>query len=153
MHPTVEGLHKLSISVPIVVGAGLTGNSTPVLDQPARLEINNFVKNNPGVHFRGICDGLALSIGVVQYHLDVLERVGLITCHTDGQSKRYFENGFFTKTDMTLISLVKHETTAKILTILSQKGSTFHKDIAQNLSVSFQALTWQMNQLKKNWTN
>lgn len=137
----VDGLHKLAVSVPMVVGAGLHGNSTPTLNQPTRLEINNFIKSNPGVHFRGICHGLALSVGVVQYHLDVLERAGLITYHTDGQNKRYFENGSFTKTDMRLISLIKHETTAKILTILSQNGSGFHKYLARSLGVSSQALT------------
>lgn len=145
----VDGLHKLAVSVPFAVGAGLNGNSTPILDQPTRLEINNFIKSNPGVHFRGICDGLSLSIGVVQYHLEVLERAGVITCHMDGQNKRFFLSGAFTKTDMTLISLAKHETTAKILTILSQDSSALHRDIAHTLGVTSQALTWQMNQLKK----
>jgi predicted transcriptional regulator len=50
---------------------------------------------------------------------------------------------------MRLISLFKHETTAKILTILLQNGSAFHRDMAHSLGVSSQALTWQMNQLKK----
>jgi hypothetical protein len=40
----VDGLHKLAVSVPIVVGASLHGNSTPLLDQPTRLEISNFIK-------------------------------------------------------------------------------------------------------------
>lgn len=145
----VDGLHKIAVAVPFVLGAGLNGNSTSILDQPTRLEIYNFIKNNPGIHFRGICDRLSLSVGVVQYHLDVLERAGIITCQVDGQNKRFFENGAFAKADMTLISLVKHETTAKILKILLQNGSTFHKDIARDLGVSSQALTWQMNQLKK----
>jgi predicted transcriptional regulator len=50
---------------------------------------------------------------------------------------------------MKLISLVRHETTGKILTILSQNPSALHRDIAQSLGVSSQALSWQMNQLKK----
>ena len=145
----VDSLRQLTVSVPIVIGAGLHNNATPLLDQPTRLEINNFIKNNPGIHFRGICDGLELSVGVVQYHLGVLEQASLITSYADGQNKRYFENGNFTTKDMTLISLIRHETAAKILVILSQNESVFHKDIAHNLGVSSQALTWQMNQLKK----
>jgi predicted transcriptional regulator len=50
---------------------------------------------------------------------------------------------------MKLISLVRHDTTAKILTTLSQNSSALHKDIARSVGVSSQALTWQMNQLKK----
>jgi len=144
----VDNLHQLTFSVPIVLGASLHSNSTPPLNQPTRIEINNFIKSNPGVHFRGICDSLGLSVGVVQYHIGVLERAGFITGYTDGQNKRFFEHTF-TQTDMKLISLVRHETTAKILTTLSQNGSTLHKDIARSLGVSSQALTWQMNQLKK----
>jgi len=145
----VDNLHQLTVSVPIVLGASLHSNSTPPLNQQTRIEINNFIKSNPGVHFRGICDSLGLSVGVVQYHLSVLERAGFITSYTDGQNKRYFEHSAFTQTDMKLISLVRHETTAKILTTLSQNGSALHKDIARSGGVSSQALTWQMNQLKK----
>ena len=145
----VDNLQHLTVSVPIMIGASLHSNSTPLLDQPTRLEINNFIKSNPGVHFRGICDGLGLSVGVVQYHLSVLERAGFITGYTDGQNKRYFEASVFTQTDMKLISLVRHESVAKILTILSENNSALHRDIACSLGVSSQALTWQMNQLKK----
>ena len=145
----VNNLHQLSVSIPIVLGASLHSNSTQPLDQPTRLEIYNFVKSNPGVHFRGICDRLDLSVGVVQYHLSILEHAGFITVYTDGQNKRYFEHNAFTKTEVKLISLMRHETTAKILTTLSQNSSALHKDIARSLDVSSQALTWQMNQLKK----
>ncbi len=144
-----DNLQRLTVSVPIVIGASLHSNSTPLLDQPTRLEINNFIKNNPGVHFRGICDGLGLSVGVVQYHLGVLEQAGFITSFSDGQNKRCFEANVYTQSDMRLISLVRHETTAKILAVLSENGSALHRDIACSLGVSSQALTWQMNQLKQ----
>ena len=101
------------------------------------------------MHFRGICDALGLSVGVVQYHLSVLEHAGLISAYSDGQNKRYFEADVFTQSDMNLISLVRHETAAKILTILSQSPSALHRDIACSLGISSQALSWQMNQLKK----
>jgi len=144
-----NNLQRLTASVPIVVGAGLHGNSTLPLDQPTRLEINDFIKTHPGVHFRGICDGLGLSVGVVQYHLSVLEHAGIVMGHSDGQNKRFFETDAFAQSDMKLISLVRHETTGKILTILSQNPSALHRDIAQSLGISSQALSWQMNQLKK----
>ena len=141
-------LRQLSASAPVVLGASLHSNATQPLDQSTRLEIYSYIKENPGVHFRGISESLDLSVGVVQYHLGVLEHAALITAHFDGQYKRFFERGVFTETDITLISLVRHETTAKILTILAQ-SSAYHKDIAHCLGISTQALTWQMNQLKK----
>ena len=145
----VDSLKQLTASVPFWLGASFHSNGTHPLEQPTRLEIYDFVKSNPGVHFRGICGGLGLSVGVVQYHLSVLEGVNLIRAYADGQNKRYFENSAFTQKDMKLISLIRHETTAKILTVLAQDGSAFHKNIARDLGVSSQALTWQMNQLRK----
>jgi predicted transcriptional regulator len=144
-----SNLEQITASVPIVLGASLHGNCAQPLDQATRMQIHTYIKNNPGVHFRGICDALGLSVGVVQYHLSVLERAGLITACADGQNKRYFENNVYTKTDMQLISLMRHGTTAKILTLLAQEGSALHRDIASCLGISSQALTWQMNQLKK----
>ncbi len=144
-----DNLQRLTVSVPIVLGAGLNSNSSSPLNQPTRLEINDFIKSNPGMHFRGICDGLGLSVGVVQYHLSVLEHAGFITSFCNGQNKRYFEANVFTDADMKLISLVRHETTGKILAILSENNSVLHRDIASSLGVSSQALSWQMNQLKK----
>jgi len=146
----INNLHpQLTATVPLMVGASLHSNQTQSLDQPTRLEIYSFIQSNPGVHFRGICGSLGLSVGVVQYHLAVLEKAGYITTYSDGQNKRYFEQNAYTQAEMKLISLARHETSGKILTILAQNGSALHKDIARGLGISSQALSWQINQLEK----
>ncbi len=143
-----DSSQRLAYSVPLVVTAGLQGNSS-LLNQPTRLEIYTFVKNNPGVHFRGVCSSMNLPLGVVQYHLGVLERAGLVKVYSDGQLKRYFESNTYTVKEVKLISLLRHATAGKILAVLSQNTGVLHKDLACNLRVSPQALSWQMNQLKK----
>ncbi|MCJ7721696.1 hypothetical protein MUO98_04750 [Candidatus Bathyarchaeota archaeon] len=35
----------------------------PLLNQSTRLQVYSFVEANPGVHFRGVCSGLSMSIG------------------------------------------------------------------------------------------
>lgn len=141
-------LQQLSASAPFILGTSLHSHSTQPLDQPTRLQIYNYIRENPGMHFRGICNDLGLSVGVVQYHLRVLEKAGLIDQHTDGQNVRYFEHNAFTRTDEKLISLIRHDTTGKILSLLSENGSVLHKNIANYLGISSQALSWQMNQIK-----
>jgi predicted transcriptional regulator len=145
----IDSLHEFSATVPIAVGAGLHGNTSPPLQQPTRLEIYNCIKEHQGIHFRGICQTLELQVGVVQYHLGVLEHAGLINSVSDGQNKRYFEHSIFNKTDVTLVSLMRHDTTARILTCLAQNDTMLHRDIASHLGVSSQALSWQMKQLKQ----
>jgi predicted transcriptional regulator len=101
------------------------------------------------MHFRGICEGLGLSVGVVQYHIYTLERGGYLVSFNDGQNKRFFQTGEFSQQEMKLISLARHPTANQILTMLTETSTMLHRDIASNLGVSSQALTWQMNQLKK----
>lgn len=147
--PTQDGnSHRFVFSVSLVLGAGLHNNSDS-LNQPTRLEIYNYVKNNPGIHFRGICNNLDLSIGLVQYHLNVLKHAGLLSVYNDGQCRRYFESNAYAITDVKMISLLRHDTTRKILTVLSQNSRILHKNLAQTVGLSSQALTWQMNQLKQ----
>jgi predicted transcriptional regulator len=145
--PHVDSAQKLTLSVPTVLVVGLQGNTTP-LNQPTRNEIYMYVKANPGVHFRGVCNDLGVSVGVVQYHLAVLVHAGLLTVQGDGQNKRYFLSNTYSSAQVKLISLLRHETAGKIVSVLAQEGSILHRDLARHIGISSQALTWQMNQLK-----
>jgi len=145
--PHVDGAQKLTLSVPVVLAAGLQGNANP-FNQPTRNEIYMYVKANLGVHFRGVCNALGVSVGVAQYHLAVLVHAGLLTVQSDGQNKRYFPSNTYSSAQVKLISLLRHETTGKILSVLSQEDSILHRDMARHIGISSQALTWQMNQLK-----
>lgn len=144
----VDNAQPLIISAPLILGVGFHEDSR-LLNQSTRIEIYNFVKNNPGIHFRGVCDNLGLPVGVVQYHLGLLTRAGLLLVHRDGQFKRYFEIMRFGETEMKIISLLRHETVRRILAVLSERDSVFHKDLAFKLDISSQALTWQINRLRK----
>jgi predicted transcriptional regulator len=139
--------NRLFFSATLMLGAGLHDNSGS-LNQTTRIEIYNYVKSNPGVHFRGICRNLGLSVGVVQYHLGFLRSGGLLSVFNDGQYRRYFESSVYTERDAKLISLLRHDQPRRILAMLFQNGPTLHKDLTRELCISSQALTWQMGQLK-----
>lgn len=121
----------------------------PPLNQSTRTEIYNFIKNNPGTQFRGICNSLNLSIGVAQYHLGLLTKARLISTFRDGRYKRYFKSNKFTKREMTIISLLRHRTAGRILSILLERHYSSHNELASKLSITSQALTWQINRLEK----
>ena len=120
-----------------------------LLNQTTRVQIYNFIKNNPGINFRGICNSLTLPIGVVQYHLAVLMKGGLISNRRDGRNKRYFESKKFSSIEKKIISVLRQETAAKILAILHNDESASHGKLAQRLNISSQALTWHMKRLKE----
>jgi len=135
------------VSIPIIAGVDLDGGS---LNRSARGEIFDFVRDNPGVHFRGICRHLGLSIGVVQYHLGLLTSAGHLISRRERRYKRYFESGRFSETDIEVISALRNGTARKIITILLGEPNLRHADLASLLDISSQALTWQIKRLKAN---
>jgi len=114
-----------------------------------RTQIYNFVKDNPGLQFRGICTSLSLPVGLAQYHLGVLVKAGLVSFVRDGRYKRYFLSKKFSKKEMMMISLMRHKTVKKILEALLNKKQVSHGELAYEVSITSQALTWQMKSLKK----
>ena len=123
-------------------------DKSPLLNQSTRLQVYSFVEANPGVHFRGICSGLSIPIGVAQYHLGILTKTGLISFFQDGRYKRYFRSRNFRKKQMQVISVLRHKTAGKILRILAENKQLAHHDLASKLEISSQALSWQMSRLK-----
>jgi len=149
--PTDSNVHDAKaflFPVPLIIGVNF--NEKPsLLNQSTRMSIYDFVKINPGTHFRDLCNYLGLPVGVVQYHVGILVRSGLLSVRRDGRYKRYFENRRFTEAEMKVISILRHETAGKILALLMEKKALSHKDLATQLKISSQALTWQINHLKK----
>jgi predicted transcriptional regulator len=120
-----------------------------VFNNSTRAEIYDFIEANPGVQFRGICDQLGLSIGLAEFHLGVLKKAGLISFIRDGRYKRFFESKRFSKKEMEIISMLRHDTTRIILKTLLEVKKISHGKLACQLSITSQGLTWQMNHLTK----
>jgi len=127
----------------------LNVNVAPVFSNSTRVEIYDFIKDNPGVQFRGICNQLGLSIGLAEFHLGVLKKAGLISFIRDGRYKRFFESKRFSRKEMEIISLLRHDTTRSILKTMLEGKNLSHGELASQLSITSQGLTWQINRLKK----
>ncbi len=121
----------------------LTNNST------TRLAVYNFIADNPGVQFRGICTGLSIAIGTAEFHLGVLKKAGLISFVRDGKYKRFFTSKKFSIKEMRLISLLRHETTKEIIKKIIAENAVSHGKLASHLSITSQGLTWQINRLRE----
>ncbi|MFB3888899.1 MAG: winged helix-turn-helix transcriptional regulator [Candidatus Bathyarchaeia archaeon] len=123
-------------------GATLSCNSN-------RTEIYGFIRANPGLQFRAICSGLGLSIGVVQFHLKLLEKAGLVDSVRRGRYKRFFAAGAFSRKQMETIAALRLSTVRDILRTLLERKRVSHRDLAIEVCVSSQGLTWQMNRLSE----
>ncbi len=147
--PKVNVEEATAFSAFSIFGAEGQRGASVLLNQTTRMTIYNFVKYNPGTHFRALSNSLNMPIGVLQYHLGLLVNGGLVSTFRDGRYKRYFESKRFTETEMRVISILRHQTSGKILLSLLEKPQMTHKELATNLNISSQALSWQMNRLKE----
>jgi predicted transcriptional regulator len=118
------------------------------LNNYTRGQIFDFVNQNPGVQFRAVCAALCLPVGLAEYHLGILVKAGLVSFVRDGRYKRFFVSKRFSKRDMALICLLRHKTTKKIIETLLFKRELSHGKLADEVSITSQALTWQMKTLK-----
>jgi len=128
-------------------GANFTANIQAPFNNSTRTQIYNYIEDNPGVQFRGICSALSLPVGLAQYHLGVLVKTGLVSFIRDGKYKRFFLSKKFSRKQMLTISLLRHKTARKILEALLNKKHLSHCELASEISITSQALTWQMKSL------
>jgi len=123
--------------------------ASALLNHTTRMMVFNFIKDNPGLHFRAISDCLKMPIGVLQYHLGILVGHGLISAYPDGGYKRYYESKKFSEAEMKTISTLRHKVSGTILVALLKRPQMTHKDLARQINMSSQALSWQMNRLTR----
>jgi predicted transcriptional regulator len=119
------------------------------LNNGTRTQIYNYIEGNPGVQFRGVCAGLCIPVGLAQYHLGVLVKTGLVSFIRDGRYKRFFPSKKFSRKAMLTISLLRHERAKRILEALLDKKQLSHGELAGEVSITSQALTWQMKRVGK----
>lgn len=111
-------------------------------------QIYSYIDENPGIQFRAICTGLCLPVGLVQYYLAGLTKAGLVSYIRDGKFKRFFISKRFSKREISAISLLRHKTAKKIVEALLRKKQLSHGKLAYEVSLTSQALTWQMNSMR-----
>jgi len=134
-------------SLPRVASGSIVGQL--ILNSSTRLTIYNYVSGSPGVHFRGVCSGLGLPVGVVQYHLNRLTSQGLLTSRKDRRYRRYFEARRFSMEEMEVISTLRSETTRRAVSTILESPRISHGALASTLGISSQGLTWLMRRLKE----
>ena len=150
---TFELLVATTFTMQLPTGSVLGSNGAEypasAFNNSTRAEVYNCIRDNPGVQFRGICNQLGISMGLAEFHLGVLKKAGLISFFRDGKYKRFFVTKKFSQKKMRLISLLRHDTVKNIIKTILGEGQVAHGRLANQLSITSQAVTWQMTRLKK----
>ena len=133
-----------------------------VLEQGTRNTIYELIEKNPGLHFRKICRILDKKMGVVQYHIGVLEKIGLVRAIRDGRYKCFFasnqeEDSNVSPDDRdpkrqmlreTIITSLRRKTPNTLITYLAREKIASHQSLSTVAKVSPQAITFHTQRLQ-----
>jgi DNA-binding MarR family transcriptional regulator len=116
------------------------GKNNNLLENNIRKRIYEYIKENPGIHYRAILNDLELPMGVLTYHLERLSKDEYITSAPDGKYRRYYikgsENNF-----QNHISDIQ----GSILKIIRENQGISQSQIADKLKVSRKVINYHIN--------
>ncbi|MEA3201045.1 MAG: hypothetical protein QOE90_2473 [Thermoplasmata archaeon] len=119
----------------------------PSLSQGPRADIYRTVARVPGAHLRGIERMTGLPLGQVLYHLDRLERMGLVTSARDWGFRRYFLAWEIDRREKKVLGALRHEVPRRVLLALLEREPQAHKDLQAAAGVAGSTLSFHLQRL------
>jgi DNA-binding MarR family transcriptional regulator/5-hydroxyisourate hydrolase-like protein (transthyretin family) len=111
-----------------------------LLRHAVRKRIHEYVTENPGAHYRGILDDLELSMGVLTYHLNRLEKAEYLKSRQDGMYRRFYVTGRRTEARFFL----SHIQLSIVTTIRENQGISQSK-IAERINVTRKVVNYHVS--------
>ena len=145
---TLSPYERFSIS-PKCQGAlqSASAANTVQLEDSRRAQILEFIKANPGAHLRGIKRELNLAMGVLQYHLQRLEKDQAIISHRRGLYKRFYKRLDFEVEEQEILGVLFQETERDLLLYLLKTPDATQKELSEFARISASSTSWHMKRL------
>jgi predicted transcriptional regulator len=112
-------------------------------------KIYEAIDNNPGIHFRELSRITNIQIGVLEYHLDRLEKSELIISKIDGKYRRYYASNTHSPEERYLLGILRQDIPRKIVIIILEKKLVSAKDINKELKLTNASLAYYLKKLLK----
>ena len=116
-------------------------------DQDNTEKILQFIEHNPGCHLRQIKRELSISMGTLQYHLNLLEKNGKITSDKHSLHRHYFRVGLFLENEKNLLKILNKETERDILMFIIEHKNPTQMEIAGAIQISAPSVNWHIGNL------
>jgi predicted transcriptional regulator len=116
-------------------------------DSQTRSKIHDYIKQNPGVHFRGISKKLGLAMGQIQHHLSVLENAGKIKSRKINFRRHYYPAEILDEEHEVILAFLTNETVRDILLFLIEHPDSTQIEIANFKGFATPTINWHMSRL------
>lgn len=117
-----------------------------VTDGP-RADILACVSRVPGAHLRGIERMTGLPLGQVLYHLDRLERMGIVASSKDAGFRRYYVARDVGRGEKKYLAALRHEVPRRVVLALLERPGLSHKDLQALAGVAGSTLSFHLERL------
>ena len=106
-----------------------------------------FIQQNPGCHLREIKRELDMSMGTIQYHLNLLEKEGKVIFEKQYLYKNYYPVGLFKQNEKNILRVLKLETARDIIMYIIEKSNPTQTEIVEKLGLSAASISWNLARL------
>jgi predicted transcriptional regulator len=117
------------------------------LELENRRRIYRLVEKFPGIHLRDIQKRLDLSMGVLEYHLNYMEKEQLLSAESDGYRRSYFVRSGVQHGDKATLTLLRQEAPRRIIILILLKGRMTFREILDETKTSKSTLSFHMKKL------
>lgn len=112
-----------------------------------RKKLLDIVRNKPGIHFRKIQREADVAMGELEYHLQVLEKLGFVSKTTTKGYTRYYPAYELGTDDKRIMGQLRQEKLRDIVLFLLSSEKPTHKDIAKHFSLLKSTTSFYMDKL------
>lgn len=117
-----------------------------------RTKILETVTRFPGIHLRALEREAGLSSSLIVYHLEDLEREGLLLAEEINGYTRYFpgprsRGPHLDRADRALLGVMREKVPLELTLHLLERGALKHKDLAELLDLSKGTVTYHLKKL------
>lgn len=119
----------------------------PDVTEGPREQILACIQRLPGVHLRGIERDTNLPLGQVLYHLDRLERMGLVASARDAGFRRYFETEGVSRGEKPVLMALRHDVPRQLILALLETPGLAHKDLQALVGTAGSTLSFHLGRL------
>lgn len=119
----------------------------PDVTEGPRADILACVTRVPGAHLRGIERMTGLPLGQVLYHLDRLERMGLVASSKDQGFRRYYLAKDVGRGEKKYLAALRHQVPRRVVLLLLERPGLMHKDLQVAVGVAGSTLSFHLERL------
>lgn len=110
-------------------------------------KILKHIQENPGCQLRQIKRKLGISIGTVQYHLNILEKTGRIVSEKNNFQRCFFIAGLFKDNERNILRILNQDTARRILMYILERKHPTQTEIVENIKISAPSVNWHVKRL------